>query len=311
MAEPVDETGIVKIVLVQDLVHNGAQKSLITGIVRVGDDLLHHLVDADVGAAVLGTFERADGTADRGVQIGPCRTHNDIGKSGVVAAAVIRVDHQDRVEDRCLPLRKLPVASEHVKNVLCDGILGSGVVDDQRLPVKMVHLGKIGIAPDGRELGHEVNALEQSLIDILRIRILSVIIKRDRTGLKLVHQIPGRSLQNIICEEIRGKIVAGGDTFLEIIKLGAVGKVSEQQEKYCLFVAEMALPVLEQILNAVAPVDQVAFAGDDVPFLVLCVSYYIADFGQADPDAGTVFISKSFLDIVLPEERVWDICIVG
>ena len=108
----------------------------------------------------------------------------------------------------------------------------------------MVHLGKIGIAPDGRKLGNEINALEQGLIDILRIRIQSVIVERDRAGLELIHQIPRGSLKNIVCEEIRGKIVAGRDALFEVVKLGAVRKVAEQQEKDRLLIAEMALTVL-------------------------------------------------------------------
>ena len=110
MAESVDQAGIVKIVLIQDPVHNGAQKRIVTGVFRVGDDLLHHLVDADVGAAMLGTLEGADGAADSGVQIGPGRSHNDVGEGGVISSSVIRVDHEDRVENRRLTLRELSIA---------------------------------------------------------------------------------------------------------------------------------------------------------------------------------------------------------
>ena len=131
MAESVDQAGIVKIVLIQDSVHYGAQQSIVTGVFRVGDDLLHHLVDADVGTAVLGTLEGADGAADSGVQIGSGRSHNDIGEGGVISSAVICVDHEDRIEDRCLPLRELSVASEHVKDVLRNRVFRSGIMDDQ------------------------------------------------------------------------------------------------------------------------------------------------------------------------------------
>ena len=93
------------------------------------------------------------------------------------------MDHEDRVKDRRLPFRELSVTSEHVQDVLRDRVLGSGIMDDQGLPVKMVHLGKIGIAPDGRKLSHEINAFEQCLIYILRVRIGRVIIQRDRAGL--------------------------------------------------------------------------------------------------------------------------------
>ena len=192
---------------------------------------------------MLGSLEGTDRTADSRVQICSCRTHNDIGKGGVISSAVIRVDHEDRVEDRCFLLRELSVASEHVQDVLRNRVLRPGIMDDQRLPVKMVHLGKIGIAPDGRKLSHKINTLEQGLIDILRIRIQSVIVERDRTGLELIHEIPRGSLKNIVCEEICGKIVAGRDAFLEVVKLGAVRKVAEQQEKDRLLVAEMALTV--------------------------------------------------------------------
>ena len=73
----------------------------------------------------------------------------------------------------------------------------------------------------------------------------------------------------------------------------------------------MALAVHEQVLDAVAAIDQVAFAGNDIAGFVLGVADDVADLGKSDPDAGAVVISKAFLDIVFFKERVGDICIVG
>ena len=74
-------------------------------------------------------------------------------------------------------LCKFAVRAEHVKDVLRNGILGPWIVDDQGMSVKVVHFRKVGIASDGRELCHKVNALEQSLVDILSVRVGSVIVK--------------------------------------------------------------------------------------------------------------------------------------
>ena len=310
MAESVDQSGIVKIVLVEDPLHNITDEVFIAGVAGVGDDLLHHLVDADIGTAVLRALQRADRTADCGIQICAGRTDDDIGEGGVISAAVVRMDHEDRIEDRGLLLRELSVGPEHVENILGDRVIRPGVVDDQRLPVKVMHLGKIGIASDGRDLGHQIDPLEQCLIGILGIRILCVIIEGDRAGLQLVHQVPGRCPENIVSKEIRGQVIAVGETFPEIVKFSAVRQIAEEQQENGLFIPVVLVTVLEEIPDTVAAVDQVTFAGNDISFLIYCVSDNIADLGQTDPDAGPVVVSKAFLDIVFFKKGIWYICII-
>ena len=56
MAESVDQTGIIEVVLVENSLHDRAKKRFIAGVVGIRDDLLHHFLYADIGAAVLGSL---------------------------------------------------------------------------------------------------------------------------------------------------------------------------------------------------------------------------------------------------------------
>jgi hypothetical protein len=174
-----------------------------------------------------------------------------------------------------------------------------------------MHLGKIGIASDGREFGHQIDPLEQCLIGVLRIGVGRVVVEGDRAGLQFVHQISRGSPENIVGQEVLGKVIPVGEAFPEVDKFRAVREISEEEKEDRFLKTAVLLTVFEKIADTVSAIDQVALAGYHVSGFVSGISDNIADLGQTDADTGPVFVSKAFFDIVLFEKRIGDIRKIG
>ena len=63
-----------------------------------GFEVVEHLGDLDIRAAVPRTFERTEGRRHGRVGVRARTRHHMVGESGVVAAAVLGVEHQAEVE---------------------------------------------------------------------------------------------------------------------------------------------------------------------------------------------------------------------
>ena len=97
MAHAVDQAGVVKGLLMQQLFQVILHRVLVAVI---GDMFLHiveHFDDLNVGAAVLGSLQRSQGRRDGGISIGAGGGDHVGGKGRVVSAAVLRVEHQGKV----------------------------------------------------------------------------------------------------------------------------------------------------------------------------------------------------------------------
>ena len=311
VAEAVDQSCIVIVVMVQDPVHDIQDLVPVVRIADVGNDLVHHLGHGDVGAAVLGAFERADRAADGGIDIRAGGAHDDVGEGGVVAAAVVRVDDQDAVQEVGLSLGELAVRPEHVEDVLRYGVFRTGIMDDQGLAVELMDLGLVAVAGDGRELGDQIDALAEHLIGIDLVRIIVIVIELQGSRHESVHEVLGGIVEKLTDQEIIGEVIAGGKGGPEIAEGPAVRQIAEKEEEAGFLIAEVPLPVGDQVLDAVSAVEQVAVDGNDVSLRVLLIADDVGDPGQADPDAGPVIIPQSLLDIMLLEKMVGDVCIVG
>ena len=307
VAEAVDQAAVVKIILVQDPVDDIPQLILIGSVIRVRNDLAHHSGDRNIGTAVLGTFQGADGCAQRGVQIRTRGTDNDVCESRVVTAAVIRMDQKDRIEQICLMIGKLSVRAKHIEDILRHGIIAAGIVDDQRAAVKGMYLGVVGITSQRRELRDQVDSLEQILVDICLIRRFIIVVERKNCGLKLIHQVPGRLEQELIGEETFRQLIAQGQRSLEILKILPVGQISEQEQETSLLKAVVLLTVFDQVLDGITAVEQIALTGDYFAVLIRLITDDIRDSCQTDPDTCTVLVSKTFFYIIFTEKVIRDV----
>ena len=83
----------------------------------------------------------------------------------------------------------------------------------EALAAEVVRLGVVGVARDGRQLRHEVHALDERLIDVGRVRVGVVVVEREDRLLELVHEILARMVQQVRFEEAFGQFVA----FLEAL----------------------------------------------------------------------------------------------
>ena len=180
-------------------------------------------------------------------------------------------------------------------------------MNDQGVAVELVDLGLVAVAGDGRELGDQIHSLEQGLVYVHLVGVLVVIIEGQRGGHQPVHQVLGGVAEQLPYQEIVGQLVALGQAVLEILEGMPVGQVAEEEQEGRLFVAEVAPAVLDQVVDAVTPVKELAFSGNYVALIVCGIADNVGDFGQTDPDAGSVLIPKTLLDVVFFEERIGNI----
>ena len=224
---------------------------------------------------------------------------------------MVRVDDQDGIQEVGFPFGEFTVRPQHVEDVLRDGVFRPGIMDDQGMAVEAMDLGLIGVAGDGRELGQQVESLEQGLVDICRVRVLVVIVQGQGGSHQAVHQVLGGIPQQFIDQELIGQVISVGQSFFKIYKGIFIGQKTEQEEETGLLVTEIAFAVADQILDGIAPVEQFAFRGRNGAVGFLTITDNIGHPGQADPDAGPVIVSKPFLYIVFMEQVIGNIRIVG
>ena len=98
MSDAVQQSAVIVEVVIEDAQQHLPQRCIICLIRDLLTDALHHLDHAQVGTAVARTFQRTDRGADRRIEIRSGRSDDDVGKGGVVAAAVICVQHQQHIE---------------------------------------------------------------------------------------------------------------------------------------------------------------------------------------------------------------------
>ena len=91
---------------------------LVGPVLHAGLDVLKHPHHFDVGAAVLGTFEGGQRCGHTGVGVGSRGGDHMGGKGGVVAAAVLRVEHEADIQNVGLPEGVGGVGAEQREDVL-------------------------------------------------------------------------------------------------------------------------------------------------------------------------------------------------
>ena len=304
MAHAVDQAGAVPGPPVKQFVQIGAYLTVVLPVLDVLADVMEHLHDLFVGAAVAGTLQRAHGGGDGGIDVGAGGGEHPAGEGGVVAAAVFGVEHQTQVQQPGLLLGKLVVVADGVEEILRHAQALLRPVEVEGLLIVIVPLHRKGVGDDGGAPGHQSQGLEQLVLQggVLRPGIIGVQ-GQDRTA-QLIHHVGARGLEDHILGEagreraiLRQDLVEGG-------QLVPGGQGAEQQQIGCLLKAEAALghKAVDQVLHVDAAVDEPALHRDLLAVLHI-VALDVADLGDAGHDAGAVGVAEAPLDV--------DILIVG
>ena len=95
-------------------------------------------------------------------------------ESRVVAAAVLCVENEHKIQDPCLELCELSVRSHEIEDILSGVVLGNRIVDIEAVVLYIVSACHISIRDEHRESRDELGALSYDIVYISRIRVIVI-----------------------------------------------------------------------------------------------------------------------------------------
>ena len=221
------------------------------------------------------------------------------GEGGVVAAAVLRVQHQAQVQNVGLQRGVLAVRSQQGQNVLRGGQVRPGGVDVKAVAVLVVVVGLVGVHRDEREDGNEVDALTHHVGQGDVVRLVVVAGHGQNAAGQGVHHVAAGCLEDDVPHEIGGQAAVEGQLFVEGLQLLCGGQLAEHQKIGRLLKAE-ALVMDEaagELFHRIAAIVQLALAGHLFAVRYLAADD-LADLRQTRQHAGAVQIAQAALDVV-------------
>ena len=261
-------------------------------------DVTEHLHHLGVGAAVEGTLQRAHGAGDGAVAVGTAGGHGAADVGGVVAAAVLSVDHEHQVEEAGFVVGEGVVLAEHPQEVLCHGELRVGIVDIEGVVIVVVALGGKGVGDDGGEPRHQLDGLAHEVLGGEIIGTVVVGVECQNAARQLVHDILAGGAEDHVLHEALGQLPRLEEHILKLIQLLPGGELAHQQQEHHLGEAEGLVLAMgfHNIFHADAAVVQLAGGGHALAVLD-GVALDRADVGDAQQDAGAVCIAEAALDV--------------
>ena len=220
---------------------------------------------------------------------------------------MVGVQKEQDVQKTCFVRRELAVEAQHGKDVFGGREALLRVVQHEALAAEVVRFGVVGVARDGRQLRHEVHALDERLIDVGRVRVGVVVVEREDRLLELVHEVLARMVQQVRFEEAFGQFVAFLEALTVAPKVVFRRQVAEEQQEARFFVEiGRAVGGIDEIHDVDAAIEQLAVGVDLVAVVVDLVADDISDARQADQDARLVLVSEAAFDVVFFEEIFGD-----
>ena len=261
-------------------------------------DIPEHLHDLGVGAAVERTLQGPHRPGDGAVSIRPAGGQGPADKGGVVAAAVLCVDHEHHVQQVGLFLRVLGVGADHPQKVLRRGQPLHGEVDVERAPFKVMALHRVGVGHDAGEGPHQLHRLEQDIVQGGVVRVFIIGVEGQHAPGQLVHDIPAGIFHNHVLGEAVGQLPRPVHDLIETVQFPPGGQIAHEQQIGHLFKAKgPRLPVgLHDLIELNAPVIQLAgYRNADT--VLNHVPQHRTHPGDADGHAGSVAVSQAPLDV--------------
>ena len=284
------------------LAHNAAQVvghlALVGPVVHVALDVEAHLAHLAVGAAVLGALERADGAGVGRVGVGAAGGEHAAGERGVVAAAVLCLQHEHDVEHVCLVVGVCVVGTQGVQNGLGGGETGTRAVPHHVAAVVALLDGVVRKHGDAR---HARDEAERGVHLVLEPGVVG----RGVGGVEMkhaaaqhVHHVFGGAREDVVVHEAAGQVALVVEQARERGEVLPGGQVAREQQVHKLLVAEAALAcgALDQVVDAVTTKRQATLAGFLVAF-VHHVAVNVGDLGDAGDHARAVGVAQAALDV--------------
>ena len=230
------------------------------------------------------------------------------GEGGVVAAAVLGVEHQTEVQQLGLKRRVGRVLAQHHQEVLRRRAARHRVAHEERLPVVIVHLRLIGIGRHRGEARHQVDALAQHRRDAHRIGRLVIAVSRENRPCQGVHDVPARLADNLFQQQI-GQRALGVQDRVPLFQLGLVRQLPEEQQIRRLLEAgaPFALEAVHQFLHVHPAIELLARHRDQL-ILVHHVAVNRADTRQPNQHARAILVAQTALHVVAPVKLRVDLC---
>ena len=296
VAHAVDQALVVECLLVQDLAEVVLDLVLV-GLVADGlADVVDHLHHLDVGAAVLGAFQRAERRRHDRVGVRPGGGDHAGGKGGVVAAAVLHVQKQGGIQHVGFQRGVAAVGAQHLQQVFGGGKLRLGAVDVHAVAVDIIIVGVVAVYRQHGEHADQLDALLQLGLQAAVADGVIVGGQRQHAAGQRVHQVPGGGFHDHVAGKIGGQVPALGQHVAELGQLAGVGQLAHQKQVGGFLKAEaFAVQAADQVVDIVAAVPQLALAGG------LFAVYHLervdaGNMGDAGQHALAVLVAQAALD---------------
>ena len=297
------EAALVVGLLVEHTVEIGVNLIDVSPVLDLRLEVVKHIDDLDIGAAVEGALERTDAGCDGGVGVGASGTGDAYGEGRVVAAAVLRLYDKEEVKHAGFELGIVHL--EHVEEVLREAEIVLGMADVERAAVLGMAVDIVGVGDDGREAGDELDGLPHEVVsrDVVGIGVKCVHLQ-DAAG-EDIHDVAALEVDDV--DEhlvVEGHIVidelAEGRQFLLVGQFAREDEVGYLLKSEALFLEQRR----HEVVELVSSVEELALNGHESLVRVDIVAYDIADIGEADEDACAVLITQAPLDAVFGEEFI-------
>ena len=298
VAHAVDQAGAVEPLFMQQALQVVPDGVLVAPVGQSGFHVLEHPRHLDVGAAVAGAFQAGQCGGHAAVGIGAAAGDHMGGEGGVVAAAVLRVEHQAQVQDMGLQRRVAGVGPQQREEIFRRGKLRLRCVDIQALAL-FIGIGLVAVHRQQRRDGQQVDALAHHVgqRDVVRGAVVAGH-GQDTAGKRVHHVLAGR-LHDHVPHKVGRQRAVHTELAVEIGQLLSVRQLAEHQQKRRFLKAEPPAgeKILHQRLDGVAAVIQLARAGH-APAVLLPAGHDLADLGQTRHNAHAVHVAQAPLDVI-------------
>ena len=217
------------------------------------------------------------------------------GEGRVVAAAVLRVEHERHVEHAGLQGGVLAVRAQDAQDVLRRRKLWVGRVDIEALPLVVVVVGLVAVDRQQREERDKLEALAQHVGDADVVGAVVVGIEGEHAAREGVHHVAARRLHDDVAHKAGRKRAVTGEQGREILQLPFAGKLPEEQqvdgflETKPLFADESG----DEVLDVDAVVEELALTGDGRTALVHHAGLDFGDLGESRKHALAVDVAQA------------------